>query len=244
MKTNAIQVQPAGPQPAHPTALPQQEVFALKVDIRRFMRRMYPLLALIWVMFAVLVLVILAFLGMNATLAVIGAGMVATAVCAGLYQTKIRQLERLWSGVTLTLSASGMVVDEQYRVVRLPWEQVRGVGRGDIVSPYKLRLNKVGRGGRAGATAALSRPEAALIGAGTVTLKPKLPLMIWMSLRLDAALRRKEAATGQPRCAILVGHYETNWQEGRIGRWIGAYRPDVLAAAVEATDIGERHPAH
>lgn len=66
-----------------------------------------------------------------------------------------------------------------------------------------------------------------LIGAGTLTLRTESGLMAAMA-RQNMEERPDDPESGQPLVGIVLGAFDQQWQAGRIGQWIGAYRPDVL----------------
>lgn len=198
------------------------------VSFDRFFRRMIPTL---------IFLVLLAALICGPVLGAFGLGSVrwAIALAAGvafgclLYVAKRRQFEASWPASTLELSPRGVISVSGELRVELPWPDIHEIGRAQLLEPVRVNLgNAVASAVGAVFSATMSRSEDALIGAGVLTLGPGAPI----SLRAQVAQNDRGLSvvpeTGQPVRSIILNHFETDWRNGQIGRWIAAYRPDLL----------------
>jgi len=203
------------------------ETFTNTINLNSILRRILPTLGLVvfvgWVLFGTL---------LNA------AGLpvpwlfglvVAAVVAAVMYSIKKKQLASTIPSVTLTISPTGMVQTERYSRIELPWDRVRGLGEGDLMDPLNLAVGPVAEILVALGTASSKRPQQALMGAGTLTLSPDAPAMLRTQVRQNLEARESDPRTGQPEVGIHLSNYDQDWRQSRIGAWIRAYRPDVLA---------------
>jgi hypothetical protein len=116
-----------------------------------------------------------------------------------------RGFDRTWGVAELELSAAGATVVRPNSRVHLPWSGIR-LGKADLVTPRY----------------ATSAP---------------LNVQLVTALVIVTTRRRKKAALVgagplYAQIAIVLSIYEKSWEDGRVGAWIRAYRPDLLARPV------------
>ena len=203
------------------------ETFTNTVNVNSLLRRLLPTLGLLvfvgWVLFGAL---------LNAAGLPVPwlFGLVLSAVVAAVvYSMKKKQLASNIPSVTLAISPTGMVQTERYLRTELPWDRVRGLGEADLMDPLNLAFGPIAGTLVALSTASMKRPQQALMGAGTITLSPDAPAMLRAQVRQNFEARESDPRTGQPEVGIHLSNYDQDWRQSRIGAWIRAYRPDVLA---------------
>ena len=70
-------------------------------------------------------------------------------------------------------------------------------------------------------SAVLALRDEHLIGEGSLSVSRKAPA--WVRWRIKRSYK-----TWRKRRIVLT-HYDPRWRTGRIGQWIRAYRPDLMA---------------
>lgn len=198
------------------------ETFPATLEFSIFVRRLIPVLVMLFLLMLLIAGLLLGSVGVGGLRWVL-ALVVAVGGAGVLMLLKKRQFDSTWSSAALELSPIGATVTDRYVHVELPWARVREVGTADLLAPLRL--------GVAGdvAAATFRRPDTnALVGAGTLTVSPGAPAAFRAQVRQNFAARVADPESGQPLTAIVLSHYDPNWQHGRIGEWIRTYRPDIL----------------
>jgi hypothetical protein len=160
---------------------------------------------------------------------------VAAVLAVGLFVTlvsvKKRRFDATWGTAALELSPAGATIVSRYARVHVPWDRMRFLGKADLLAatrtPRWVALNVAVVFALMSATAR-RRAQAALIGRGTTTIAPDTPAQVRGQIRANDGSRYIDPATGQRLIAIVLPVFDENWQRGRIGEWIKAYRPDIL----------------
>jgi hypothetical protein len=153
-----------------------------------------------------------------------------------MWMAKIRQFNETWGTATLQLSSDGAVVLERHCRLELPWDQVRFLGKADLINSGAAPTMA---GGRAGIIAGLlslaviattrRRGQDALIGKGRLTVSPAASKLVRGQIARNQGARDFDPRTGSRLTAIVLPAYDKNWRNGRIGQWVQAHRPDLLA---------------
>lgn len=128
----------------------------------------------------------------------------AVALAVGLTALSKYRFDRLWGTAELEVSAAGVTVVRRDSRVHLPWNRIRRLGKADLVTPRYMSVGTAGAKLVSGLViSTMRRPgQPALIGGDGL---------------------------GSPPVAIVLPIYEKSWENGRIGAWIRAYRPDLLS---------------
>jgi hypothetical protein len=58
---------------------------------------------------------------------------------------------------------------------------------------------------------------------------PSAPRLLRAQIEQHERTQDAHPNSGEPLRAITLTHYDRDWRTGRIGQWIDAYRPDLLA---------------
>jgi hypothetical protein len=190
------------------------ETFAVKIGFGAFLRRLIPMLVL---------LSLLTLLDSGLALANLGVGplswpvaLVLTVINAVvLYQVTKRQFDQTWGTARLELSPAGATVVDRYSRTEMPWNQIREIGKADLINPPLIDLTTLPVLSTAAVAAVRRAGQAALIGVGAIR---------WHGGSGDV-----DPAGSHELTAIVLGIYDKNWENGRIGDWIRAYRPDLLS---------------
>lgn len=167
------------------------------------------------------------------------AGFLAGFVFAALMVVaKKRQLDEAWKSMSLTISPQGLVVDDPAARLEMPWSGVRAVGQVKSPKPVDLRRTKAaplasGAGGDIGAAIgqAVITTSTGILGVGTHTLKPDAPALARRQFEQNVGINGVDEETGENLLAVIAQQYGVDWQLGRIGDWVRAYRPDVMPAS-------------
>jgi len=83
--------------------------------------------------------------------------------------------------------------------------------------PSKQVLNRATLIAAAVAAVSARRKEERLIGEGSLSVSPDAPVRVRQEIK-------QNYQPGRPR-AIVLTQYDADWRSGRIGQWVGAYRP-------------------
>lgn len=157
---------------------------------------------------------------------------------AAMIVAKRRQLEKERKGTSLTISPEGFVVDDPAGVLQMPWSGVRAVGLVKAPKPVDLRKTSLPFLGRGGMTVgggiggaiggAVLTTQTGILGLGAQALKVDAPALKRAEFEQNVGINGVDAETGQSFVAVLAQLYDADWQSGRIGDWVRAYRPDVM----------------
>lgn len=195
------------------------ERFACTLPFGRFVRRFIPMIVTICLLFMLIVMMLVRLPWPFA--AVLGLGLAAVLT---LHNKK--RFDREWGTSALELSPEGVTLVRSRSRTHLPWDRIREIGKADLVEPrytsvggnlvvtlfYVLIVSTTRRRAQPALIGpALSRPEL-----DRSAVRPEL---------------REDIDPGRPRpqAAIVLPIYEKDWETGRIGAWIRAYRADLLA---------------
>jgi hypothetical protein len=169
-------------------------------------------------------------------------GLAALLFTAAMIAWKKRQFESLREGTALTISPEGFVVDDPHTTLQMAWSGVRTVGRVKSPKPIDVRKTSapvVGGGGSSvagGLGAAIGQAtidiQTGILGLGTHALKPDAPWRARTQFEQNVGINGVDEETGQNFVAVLAQLYDADWQSGRIGDWVRAYRPDVMPASI------------
>lgn len=206
------------------------ETFANRVVFGGFIKRMIPLLVIMFA-FVTAVLAFISWYFVRGVLIWVIAVAGAAACCALTVWLKKRQFDGTWRTATLQLSPWGAVLDERHLRIEMQWHAVRSIGAADLMAPVRPTVGVSPATIAARQTidaATVARPQAGLIGAAAMVLKPGAPAMLRTQVAQNSRGRQVDPASGQPLSAILLAQYDPNWPQGRIGAWIRAYRPDLF----------------
>lgn len=207
------------------------ETFHSRLAFGAFLRRFVPMLVLLYLVMVLLLRGILGAFGVDRLgwpLALV----LGAAGALGLVASKKRQFDETWGSTRLELSAAGATMAGRHIRVHLPWEHIRYLGAANLVA---TRGTVAGAGARANllvwpvARAARGVRQAALVGVSTTTVDPGTSRLVRGQLRQNDSCREIDPVTGRRMSAIVLTVYDRDWRNGRIGEWIGAYRPDLLA---------------
>lgn len=210
--------------PDPPRAIPgfdSAETFSNRLEFGSFFRRLIPMLVMLVAITWLILGLLMAPLGLGG-LRWLLALVLALGFGALVSWMRKKQLTAAWSSSTLQLSPFGAVASDRYTRTELPWSGLREVGPASLMDPLKMTFGPdIGKLASAAAAASSRRTEEGLVGDGSLTLSPDAPVLL-----------RKQVAQndqpGRPR-AIVVTHFDPDWRAGRIGQWVRAYRPDLMA---------------
>ncbi|MFC0674938.1 hypothetical protein [Brachybacterium hainanense] len=174
--------------------------------------------------------------GMEPPLGQILSALITLAVLALLLALRVAQLRRNLSTAKLVVGPTGLEQHDDWgNVRRLAWDAVLEAG---TVRPLKkdakmIAGNSMAKAvGEAGVNALASAAQSlgsavGLLGYGEVEFR-----------RNDSPAMRKAYAdafgigpNGRPLVGIQPFVFDENWTSGRIGAWIGRFRPEILEQA-------------
>lgn len=178
------------------------ERFPCRLKFGLFFLRFVPMLVVTFLLMFMLVLLLIHAIGLGRPLPLVL--VLVAALAAVLIALMKRRFDRTWGVAELELSAAGVAVVRPQSRVDLSWNGIRRLGKADLVRPRYLSVGSLGAKLVTWlVVSTIRRPaQAALIGAGP--------------------------GTGYAPTAIVLPIYEQSWENGRIGGWIRAYRPDLL----------------
>lgn len=217
-----------------PEGFASAETFPCTVTIGAWARRFFP--ELIGTLIALLVLLALVFslLGAGALSWLLALVPVA-AFGVVMWEAKKRQFDETWGTAVLHLSSRGAVVVERHCRLELRWDQIHQVGKADLINKGRKPIVAGGRGGLIGvllymavATTNRRRGQDALIGKGHLTVSPSASRFVRGQIARNQGAK-VDPRTGSRPSAIVLTAYDRNWRTGRIGQWVQAHRPDLLA---------------
>jgi hypothetical protein len=217
------------PLPHTVTGFENRETFRIQLEFGMFIRRMLPLLCVLFVVGALLFAFVLAFARLG-VLSWVVAVPVSAALCAVLFHLKRRQYESTLAKGTLELSPAGVVLAEPHLRIEMPWPHVHQIGPAALMTPLMVNVGNeaLAQVAYAIGAASVQRPEEGLIGAASLSVRKDAPAMFRQQVQQNDEGRDVAPATGQPLRAIVLSYFDPDWRNGRIGAWIRAYRPDLL----------------
>lgn len=74
----------------------------------------------------------------------------------------------------------------------------------------------------------LGTHEQGLVGAGLLTVNPGAAMLVKTQVKQFLNGGPADPQIGQRPMGIPLVQFETDWQNGRIGQWVLACRPDLL----------------
>jgi len=224
--------------PAPVPGFDQPETFEVKAEFKHHLLSLtVPAIG----MFLISGLLFLAILNGALGLPPLIAGLAALVFTAAMIAGKKRQFEQMREAMSLTISPEGFAVDDPHTTLQMAWSGVRAVGK--VKSPKPIDVTKtsvpvVGGGGSSvggGIGAAIGQAtidiQTGILGLGTHALKPDAPWRARTQFEQNVEINGVDEETGQNFVAVLAQLYDADWQSGRIGDWVRAYRPDVMPAS-------------
>jgi len=208
--------------------LTQPETFTSTVTTGATMKRMIPLLVLMFLVSAVMFSLVVGAIGLPAITGVI----LAVAFCAFMFVAKRRQLDTKGQH-SLVLSPTGAVMSDLYSRVDLPWERVRSIGEVELMRAIRTPtgsspLAEIGTAVVRGTHDTMMGTRAhGLVGGGLLTLTPAAPALLKIQVKQFLGDGPADPAIGQRPMGIPLAPFDPDWQNGRIGRWVREYRPDL-----------------
>jgi hypothetical protein len=200
------------------------ENFACTLAFGAFLSRFAPTLVMLCLLTP---LILHGLLGLGWPLVLV----LTAAAAVALTARKKRQFDRTWGTAELELSPEGATVADRHSRVHLPWDRIHHLGKADLIDlryrsfsarPAVMLLTAIT------ALAARRPRRPALIGLATTTVAPGTPMLVREQIRQNNGCRDIDRETGNRLTAIVLTVYDQNWEQGRIGEWIRAYRPDLL----------------
>lgn len=158
---------------------------------------------------------------------------VAGGFCAIMTQQKKRQLTKLWGTSTLTLSPAGIDMQDGNSRLQMPWSQVEGIVESSIADPLRAgQFHWAGVAIAAVSAATSRRKEMGLLGVARISVNPGASILVKRQLEQNFGPDLDRVQTG-----VVLSYFERDWENGRIGQWIRAYRPDLLSDATEEPPV-------
>lgn len=211
------------------TGFESEETFPFRMSFADFLRGMTGMivvsLVLLWLLFG---LALQQFKVPAPWLVAIVASAVFTCILIGL---KKRQFDSKWMQQRLVLSPAGASLRDRDIQIDLPWSHVTAVG---VVPPIKLLevdipiLNRTARPVMDAAKATMQATqggELGLIGNGALTAHEGGGVS-GLAFRTQVKQNLAETTDG---FGVPLLRFDPAWDQGRIGAWVRAYRPDLLA---------------
>jgi len=208
--------------------LAASETFTSMVTPDAVVKRMIPMLVLLFLISALFFSMVVSALGAPGIVGLI----LAVPFSALMLASKKRQLEQK-GRPTLTLSSAGAVMSDGHMRVDLPWTHVRSIGQVDLLrairTPTTSLLDGIGSAVVRATHDTLQGTRAeGLVGCGRVTLGPGAPRLLKIQVKQFLGDGPADPLIGQRPMGIPLVAFETDWQHGRIGEWVRAHRPDLL----------------
>jgi len=76
-----------------------------------------------------------------------------------------------------------------------------------------------------------------LVGAGLLTLTPAAPALLKIQVKQFLGDGPADPAIGQRPMGIPLTPFDPDWQNGQIGRWVRAYRPDLAGGSAHLDGV-------
>lgn len=209
----------------------QPESFEVKTTFKDFLVRGIVLVIGLFLMTGLVFALVFSAIGIPA----LAGWLSGFAVAAVMVLVRKQQLEATWKAMSLTISPQGLVVDDPAATLQMPWSGVRRVGEVKAPKPVDIRKTKarplargVGVDVVVAVGQAVSSTSTGILGVGRHTLKPDAPRLARTQFQQNVGINGIDEETGEDLLAIIAQQYGVDWQSGRIGDWVRAYRPDVM----------------
>jgi hypothetical protein len=204
------------------------EKFACRLTFGMFIRRFLPMI--VGMGLALLMIIGLIFVGLGAgALTRPLALLLSAGGTVALTAVKKYQFDKTWGTTELVLSPDGATMAGRHSRLHITWDGIRFLGKADLVRPGRFTFGPLAaRLMMELASAAARRPgRPALIGIATMNIAPGTPSLVKSQIGQNIAFRQIDPWTGHTLTAILLTIFDEDWEKGRIGEWIMAYRPDL-----------------
>jgi hypothetical protein len=229
---NRIRAAALGPgMNAQPTGFTSTEKFACGLTFGVFLRRFLPMI--VGMGLCVLVLTAALFRGLGAGAFGPPLALLLSAGSAiALTSVKRYQFDRTWGTTELVLSPDGAAMAGRHARLHVSWDHVRSIGKADLVRAGRFTFGTFAARllGELASAAARRRGRPALIGIATMNIAPGTPSLVRSQIGQNIAFRQIDPRTGHTLTAIPLTIFDEDWEKGRIGAWIMAYRPDLVPA--------------
>lgn len=203
------------------------ETFTFQMTSSDFMKRMYPTLGLMSFLGFIIFTAIINAIGLPAPWAF---GLIVTGIFAyAMVKLKQKQFDGQWAEAHIIASFEGITSYEKYRTVHMGWNDIEEIGEGDFMRGVRIVPGYSARAANYFVDATATRKTDALIGVGIMTVADHTPSLIKTTIEQNLANGPKNA-DGKPKASIVIGMYEENWRSGQLGKWLQAYRPDLVGA--------------
>ncbi|MGH8791339.1 MAG: hypothetical protein ACRDXX_01660 [Stackebrandtia sp.] len=206
------------------------ETFPMTMEFGKFILRLTPLLVMAGVFLTFLATIIgyAADLSDAATWAIAVACGVAGSVL--MVFLKKLQFEAMLATTVLEISPTGLTASDPHLRTELAWSKADKIGHSSMMDPLRARFegNLLASVLTTAGSLAARRRESAIIGAGRLIVDREAPKLLREQVRQNDQNKKIRPESGQPERAILLQHFDKNWQDGRIGAWVRAYRPDLM----------------
>ena len=217
-----------------PAGFTDEEVFDNIVDFESFFKRLLPTLVMLFLIQWLFLSIVFRAIGLPMS-GIIGA-FASGGVCAALTQSKKKQFAKVWGVSTLTLSPAGAEVRHGEVRAQLSWSQVERISRSSGMDPLRAGgFHPVGLAVGALAAGTARRKEMALLGVGRISVDPGASALVKSQVKQNFGSDLERAQTG-----VILTHFDRDWEYGRIGQWIRAYRPDLMSKAAPSTHAAAR----
>lgn len=206
-----------------PPGFASEEVFQNIVNFESLFKRLLPTLIMLflitWLIFA------LVFGAIGVPLAGLVGAFASGGFCAAMTQLKKKQHAKQWVHKTLTLSPFGADMQDGGLRLQLPWGQVERIGEASSMDPVQAGgFHWLGVAAGALSASTMRRREMFLLGVGRISVDPEASVLVKSQVKQNLAGQDPERCqTGVP-----LAHFEKDWENGRIGQWVRAYRPDLV----------------
>ncbi len=200
------------------------ETFSSTITFAQWLKANIPLLVAMFLISAVLFGLILANIGVPGGF-ILGV-LLAVPFCALLVLRNKKQFDKRWSHQTVTFSPTSVVMSDPDTFVELPWTHVDAIGEVQLMP----MIRPTGKSATLTTVEALQGTrEHGLLGAGRLTTTPGVHDLRQRQVSQFLAGGAPDPRIGQRPMGIPLTRFERNWQQGRIGEWVRAYRPDLLS---------------
>lgn len=212
-------------QPADVTAdLGSVESFHNVVSFESSFKRLLPTLIMMFLITWLIATLVLA--GVGVPVAGVFGAFVSGGFCALMTQLKKKQYARTLAVATLTLSPTGADMQDGSTRLQMSWSQVERIGEASTMDPLQAGgFHWLGAATGALSAASMRRKEMFLIGVGRISLDPSASVLVKAQLKQNFAGQDLEHA----KTGVALAHFDEDWENGRIGQWIQAYRPDLMS---------------
>ncbi|MGO1173836.1 MAG: hypothetical protein ACTHW7_13015 [Actinomycetaceae bacterium] len=158
----------------------------------------------------------------------VGGAAVSTALIAWLGRRAARESA---AGLVLVLSPDGLEYRGDASIRRMAWDDIGSV---EVVPA----LEPIGGGGPTEGFNAVRPVGPGLVGSGTTSVTGG-PFAA-RTYAQDPGRYGLDPVTGEPRTAIPLVQFATDWPRHRIGAWVEHYRPDVARQARQHPERRDR----